>query len=97
MSDALIGIFQGKTGDAILDKYASVRREIFTETVNPTSQANKVRMHDSEPGSVGDRDPFLSMLRNASPEEKQNIRANAKLAVDMSEYYDECRVAGAAS
>ena len=90
VSDAIIGIFQGKTGDKILDKYAEVRRQIFTETVNPTSQANKLRLHDSDPDTIVERDPFLKMLRKADPDEIQHLRQNVTIAVDMSQYFDEC-------
>jgi len=88
ISDALIGIHQGKAGDAILDRYAVVRRDIFLETVNPTSQENKKRLQDSDPATVGERDPFLKLLREADEQQKQQIRAHAKLAVDMSEFFD---------
>ncbi|KAK5163566.1 uncharacterized protein LTR77_010515 [Saxophila tyrrhenica] len=88
VADSLIGIHQGKTSDAILEKYAEVRRKIFVDTVNPTSQTNKTRLHDPEPDTIGERDPFLSMLRTATKEEKQVVRSNAILAVDMSEYFD---------
>jgi 2-polyprenyl-6-methoxyphenol hydroxylase-like FAD-dependent oxidoreductase len=88
VADSLIGIYEGKTSDAVLDKYAEVRRQVFTETVNPTSQANKMRLHDNDPDTVGDRDPFLHMLRTATEEERQHVRANAKLAIDMSQYFD---------
>ena len=89
LSDALIGIYERETSDSVLDKYAEIRRQIFVDTVNPTSQANKTRLHDSDPATVGDRDPFLKKIRNATPEEMQQIRANATLAVDMSEYFDK--------
>ncbi|KAK5137078.1 hypothetical protein LTR08_001087 [Meristemomyces frigidus] len=89
VSDALIGIHEGKAGDAILDRYAEVRRTIFQETVDPTSQSNKKRLQDSDPTTVGERDPFLKMLREADETQKQHIRATVTLAVDMSEYYDK--------
>lgn len=88
VAGALIGIYEGKTSDAILDKYAEVRRNIFLETVNPQSQANKMRMHDSDPGTIGERDPLLKMLRQATPDEKQHVRQQAALAVNMSEFFD---------
>lgn len=89
VSDALIGIHEGKASDSILDRYAEVRRNIFVETVNPQSQANKQRLHDGDPATIGERDPFLKMLREATPEQKQQVRAHNKLAVDMSEYFDK--------
>lgn len=89
VSDALIGIFEGKADDSILDKYAEIRRQIFVDTVNPTSQANKMRLHDPDPDTVGDRDPFLHTLRTATPEEMQRIRANQILHTDMTQYYNK--------
>ena len=89
VSDAIIGIFEGKASDTILDKYAEVRRKIFVDTVNPASQANKMRLHDSDPETIGERDPFLEMLRHATPEQKQRLRANEKLAIEMSEFFDQ--------
>lgn len=92
VSDALIGIHQGKAGDAVLDRYAEVRKKIFLDTVNPSSQSNKRRIHDSDPATVGERDPFLKTLREADGEQKQHIRANMTLAVDMSEFFHESSV-----
>jgi 2-polyprenyl-6-methoxyphenol hydroxylase-like FAD-dependent oxidoreductase len=97
VSDALIGIFEGKADDGILDKYAEIRRQIFVDTVNPTSQANKMRLHDHDPATVGDRDPFLHALRTATPEEMQRIRANQTLHTDMSQYFDKVQANGTAS
>lgn len=88
VSDALIGISEGKADDGILDKYAEIRRNVFVETVNPTSQANKMRLHDSDPETVGERDPFLHTLRNASADEMQKIRSSQVLHTDMSLYFD---------
>ncbi|KAK4580223.1 hypothetical protein LTR86_000426 [Recurvomyces mirabilis] len=87
-ADALIGIYEGKTSEAILDKYGEIRKKIFEETVNPQSQSNKQRMHDGDPGTIGERDPLLKTLRNASADQKQQIRAHATLAVDMDEFFD---------
>ena len=89
LSDALIGIHEGKAGDAILDRYAEVRKGIFQDTVDPTSQSNKRRLHDADPSTIGERDPFLKMLREADATQKQQVRAQATLAVDMSEYFDK--------
>ena len=91
VSDALTGIHEGKAGDAILDKYAEIRRNIFVETVNPTSQANKMRLHDGDPETVGDRDPFLNKLRNATPDDMQQIRSSQVLHTDMSKHFDQAK------
>ena len=89
VSDALIGIYEGKTSDSILDKYAEIRRHIFLDTVNPASQANKMRLQDSDPLTLGNRDPFINTIQTATPEEIQHIRTFANLGVNMSEYFDK--------
>lgn len=88
LSDALIGIHRDSTSDTILDVYARERRKTFLEIVDPTSQANKERMHDPDPETLGERDPVLRMLRDASPEEKQKVRQNAALALDVRRFFD---------
>ncbi|KAK3056016.1 hypothetical protein LTR09_003252 [Extremus antarcticus] len=91
LADSLIVIYESKTSETVLEKYAEVRRQIFVDTVNPTSQANKTRLHDSDPDTIGDPDPFLHMLRQASADEKQVVRSNAVLAVDMTEFFDQVK------
>lgn len=89
LSDALVAIHTDRAGDEILDVYAEQRRKTFVEVVNPASQANKERMHDSDPETLGDRDPFLKMLREAGPDQKQMIRQFAMLRLDIEEYLDQ--------
>lgn len=91
VADALVGIHEGKTSDAILDKYAEVRRRIFVDTVDPTSQKNKERLHDDHPETLGDRDSFLHMLRTADVDDLQKVRGNAQLAIDMSGFFDNSK------
>lgn len=86
LSDALIAIHTDRAGDEILDVYAEQRRKTFLEIVDPASQANKERMHDSDPETLGERDPFLRMLRGADPREKQMVRQNDKLGLDIEEF-----------
>lgn len=86
LADALIAVCTGQAPDSILDKYAELRRNIFLDIVNPTSQANKRRLHECDPNTVGETDPFLKMLRDADTESKQKIRGHSGLAVDMSQF-----------
>lgn len=86
LADALIFIYQGKATDEILDQYAETRRGIFVNTVNPTSQANKERLHMFDPETIGETDPFLRMLRHADEQEQQKIRSHMTLAVDMRQF-----------
>ena len=59
LSDALVAIHNGKASADALDYYAAERRKVFTAVVNPLSQANKERLHDADPSTLGERDPFL--------------------------------------
>jgi len=86
LADALIAVCTGQAPDSLLDKYAELRRNIFLDIVNPTSQANKRRLHECDPNTVGETDPFLKMLRDADTESKQKIRGHSGLAVDMSQF-----------
>ena len=85
-ADAIVAVCRAEAPDSILDKYAELRRGIFLDIVDPTSRANKCRLHDPDPATLGQRDPFLRMLREASSDEKQKIRGHAGLAVDMSQF-----------
>ncbi|KAF2103597.1 FAD/NAD(P)-binding domain-containing protein [Rhizodiscina lignyota] len=89
LADALIAIYQGLATDSILDHYAQMRRETFLDIVNPTSQANKRRLHEPDPETVGEMDPFLRALREADTNTKQNLRSHSKLASDMSQFYQQ--------
>lgn len=86
LADALIAVFTGEATDDILSRYAEVRRKVFLEIVNPTSQANKLRLHSTNPDTVGDTDPFLRALREADTNTKQKIRGHEGLAVDMRQF-----------
>ena len=89
MADALIPVYHDQASDELLDQYAKLRRDVFVNIVNPTTQANKRRLHEFDPATVGDTDPFLRTLREADADKKQNIRAHASLAVDMSQYVNK--------
>ena len=72
--------------DTNLDKYAELRRQIFLDIVNPTSQANKRRVHEYDTETIAETDPFLKMLNEVDANAKQKIRGHQGLAVDMSEF-----------
>ena len=89
LADSLIAIAQGLATEGILDCYAEERRKIFLEVVNPISQANKERLHKTNPDTVGESDPFLRQLRAADSNKHQHIRSHDKLALDMSQFYTQ--------
>lgn len=79
LADALVPVYHKREPDNLLDMYAEVRRNVFVNVVNPTSQANKRRLHEFDPVTIGETDPFLMTLRAADAEKKQDIRAHAAL------------------
>ncbi len=79
-------MFKKQAPDTILDKYAELRRQIFLDIVNPTSQANKRRLHEYDTETIAETDPFLKMLNEVDANAKQKIRGHQGLAVDMSQF-----------
>ena len=90
LSQCLIGIDQGQTSDAILDKYDEVRRNIWHEIINPVSSGNFVRV-SSDPEVVGDSDEVLVTSRKAWEDDevlKQQHAFAYLLCHDFKQYFD---------
>lgn len=63
--DCLIGIFEGKTDDSILDIYSEVRKAKYSEVIDPISSQNFKRLWDQDPETAGEHDSFLLMCSEA--------------------------------
>ncbi|KXH60523.1 FAD binding domain-containing protein [Colletotrichum salicis] len=63
--DCLVGIQKGKADDSILDIYSQVRREKYLQFIDPVSSSNLVRMYDSDPRSLAERDEFVKAMNAA--------------------------------
>jgi 2-polyprenyl-6-methoxyphenol hydroxylase-like FAD-dependent oxidoreductase len=86
LADALIAIHSGKASSDALEYYAAERRRVFTGIVNPLSQANKERLHDADPSTLGSRDPFLRRIIEdnlQASSEKRKLR-QPNLATDIN-------------
>jgi hypothetical protein len=64
LADCLIGIYEGKAGEDILDVYAEVRREKFLKYVDARSIKNLDRVSKSDPWTVLETDKFFNILRD---------------------------------
>jgi 2-polyprenyl-6-methoxyphenol hydroxylase-like FAD-dependent oxidoreductase len=86
LADALIAIHSGKYSANALEYYATERRKVFMEIVNPLSQSNKERLHDADPSTLGDRDPFLRRIieNNLQPSAERCKVRLPNLTTDMS-------------
>ena len=59
ISDALISVIKSGAGEEVLDQYATSRRQHFTESVDPTAQAHKSRLHDFDVETAEGKEEFL--------------------------------------
>jgi 2-polyprenyl-6-methoxyphenol hydroxylase-like FAD-dependent oxidoreductase len=89
LADALTAHINERLPESILDTYATIRREVFLKLVNPTSQANKRRLHESDPSTVAETDPFLKALREVDADGKQKIRGMEGLWIDVREAWEK--------
>ncbi|KAL9110766.1 MAG: hypothetical protein Q9227_004758 [Pyrenula ochraceoflavens] len=91
LSDVLIPVCRDQISRPLdlLDKYAQVRRDIFMNLVNPIASANKTRLHEGDPDTVGDTDPFLRSIRVADEKGKEKIRGLRDLRVDLKEFIQD--------
>lgn len=64
LADCLIGLYEGKAGEGILDTYAQVRREKFLKYVDARSIKNLNRVAKSDPYTVAQTDPFMAILKD---------------------------------
>lgn len=87
----MIGLHKGKADDKILDIYSQVRREKYLQFIDPISSSNLVRMYDSDPSSLVERDYFLKAM-NAAGNDPVKIKAlvggiNA-ITYDFSQHFN---------
>jgi 2-polyprenyl-6-methoxyphenol hydroxylase-like FAD-dependent oxidoreductase len=64
LTDCLIGYYDGRAGEEILDLYAKIRREKFPEFVDRRSIKNMKRLHGLDPERALEEDKFLQMLKD---------------------------------
>jgi 2-polyprenyl-6-methoxyphenol hydroxylase-like FAD-dependent oxidoreductase len=79
LADCLIGYYDGRVGEEILDLYAKVRREKFLDFVDRRSIKNMKRLNQPDPErALGDK--FLQMLNDL---EKDPAKMKAFLLVSV--------------
>lgn len=64
LADCLIGLYEGKADERILDLYADIRREKFLKYVDARSMKNMNRICHSDPNTILETDKFLGILRD---------------------------------
>lgn len=63
LADCLVGYFEGKAEEDILDAYATIRREKFLNFVDGRSRKNMDRISKTDPSTALETDPFLALLK----------------------------------
>jgi 2-polyprenyl-6-methoxyphenol hydroxylase-like FAD-dependent oxidoreductase len=73
--DCLLGIYNGKAGPEILDKYDEVRRDVYHKIVDPISSENIKRMYQ-DPETAFEKDKFLQLLASIAndPEKSREFQ-----------------------
>ena len=61
--DCLIGIYEGKADVSILEKYDEVRREKYSNIVDPISSENIRRLFAQDPERALETDEFLQLCK----------------------------------
>lgn len=63
LADCLIGYYDGRADEDILEKYAEIRREKFMKFVDARSRKNMNRIAKANPQTVLEDDKFLQLLK----------------------------------
>lgn len=78
-----MGIHRDLADDSILDKYAEVRRRMWTDVIDPMSRENFRRLHNQDPDKARENDEFFQMLVRS---EKDEALAKELALVSCSSY-----------
>ncbi|KAH9830875.1 FAD binding domain [Teratosphaeria destructans] len=94
LADCFIGLYEGKAGEEILDKYAQVRRDIFLKYVDARSVKNLDRVSKTDPWTVAETDKFFGILRglNERPDKqdlKEFLLKTSSIEHDFTQYYHD--------
>jgi 2-polyprenyl-6-methoxyphenol hydroxylase-like FAD-dependent oxidoreductase len=90
--DCLAGIYDGKADDSILDLYSKVRKEKWENMIDPISQDNFRRVHDSDPDTRLDRDEFLQLCKAVEGDKekaKELFVQGMDLRYDFTQHYNK--------
>jgi hypothetical protein len=64
LAECLIGYYDGKADEDILDLYAKIRREKFIDLIDKRSRKNMDRLCKTDPNTALETDPFLVLLKS---------------------------------
>ncbi|EXJ53378.1 uncharacterized protein A1O5_13367 [Cladophialophora psammophila CBS 110553] len=88
--DCLIGIYEQRADESILDRYDEVRRAMYNNVINPISSANMRRLFSLDPDTATDNDEFLMACKRAQADEnfsREFQRGVNAIVHDFTQYY----------
>ncbi|KAJ9603749.1 hypothetical protein H2200_011935 [Cladophialophora chaetospira] len=88
--ECLVGIYEGKADESILDKYSEVRREKYKTIVDPISTDNVKRLFTQDPEKALENDSFLKLLNDIKDDHAAQIefmRSPMALMYDFTQHY----------
>lgn len=71
LADCLVGYYEGKANEDILDLYAQIRREKFINFIDRRSKKNLNRISKTDPSTALQTDPFLRILKGLEGDEQK--------------------------
>ncbi|KAK4223343.1 hypothetical protein QBC38DRAFT_487889 [Podospora fimiseda] len=88
--ECLLGIWDGKADESILDLYSEKRIEKYKTIIDPISQENFRRVSDKEPSTRLERDEFLQMLKKGETDKgflKELLLGFMEVRYDFTQHY----------
>ncbi|KAM4058416.1 FAD binding domain-containing protein [Hirsutella rhossiliensis] len=92
LADCLIGYYEGKADEDILDAYANIRRQKFLDFVDRRSRKNMNRIRKSDAESTPEFDPFLALLKSMDGDREKTktfLLKVSSIEYDFTQHYRE--------
>jgi 2-polyprenyl-6-methoxyphenol hydroxylase-like FAD-dependent oxidoreductase len=90
LAQCLRGLFEGRAGEEILERYAVVRREKFLRFVDERSRKNYERVRNDDPAKVVREEKLMGILRGlqGNPEgTKEFLLKGSSIEYDFTQHY----------
>lgn len=88
--DCLVGIWENKAGEDILELYSEKRIEKWQTVINPISQENFRRVSDKDPRTRFERDEFMQLLKKGETDDvllKDLLLGFMEVRYDFTQHY----------
>ena len=90
--DCLVGIWDGKADDSILELYSEKRIEKYKTIIDPISTQNFQRVFDKEPSTRFERDEFLQVCKKGEADDditRALMNGFMEVRYDFTQHYNK--------